>query len=215
VLAARGDGGGDLVRFRGAEHEDHPGRRLFDGLQQRVESLIGDLVRFVDDENLVAVARRLVAHVFTQLAHFIDAAVGGGVDFDDVRGAAGGDFQAACAHPARRGRGALDAVQAARQDARNGGLAGAALSRKDVAVGNAFLGDGVFERGLDVLLVDHVLERLRPVFSGDYLVHGAGKCQAPGDPRHTNRTATVASFRTWRGLQPPAARSPRPDKYSS
>jgi len=215
VLTARSDGGGDLVRFRGAQHEDHPWRRLFDGLQQRVEGLTGDLVGFVDDENLVAVARRLVAHIFAQLAHFIDAAVGGGVDFNNVRSAAGGDFEAACAHPARRGRGAFDAVQAARQDARDGGLPGAALSRKNVTMGDAFLGDGVFEGGLDVLLVDHLPERLRPVFSSDYLVHGAGECQAPGDPRHANRTATVASFRTWRGLQPPAARSPRPDKTSS
>ena len=32
----------------------------------------------------------------------------------------------------------------------------------------------------------------------------------PGDPRHTNRTTTVASFRTWRGLRPSVARSPEP-----
>ena len=59
-------------------------RRLFDGLEQRVEGLVGDLVGFVDDEDLVAVARGLVADVFAQFAHFVDAAIGGGVDFDDV-----------------------------------------------------------------------------------------------------------------------------------
>ena len=77
------------MRFGGAEDEDGPWRRLFDGLEQRVEGLVGDLVGFVDDEDLVAVARRLVADVFAQFAHFVDAAIGGGVDFDDVHGAAG------------------------------------------------------------------------------------------------------------------------------
>jgi hypothetical protein len=69
----------------------------------------------------------------------------------------------------------LNAVQAAGQNARDGGLAGAALARKNVAVGDALLRDGVFERGLDVLLVDHVVKRLRPVFSGDDLIHGVGR----------------------------------------
>ena len=222
MLAARGDGGRDLVGLRGAEHEDGPGRRLLDGLQERVERLVGDLVGFVDNENFVAVASRLVAHVFAQFAHFIDAAVGSRVDFDDVHRPAAGDFQTTGAHPARRRRRAFHAVQAARQNPRHGGLPCPALPRKNIAVSDAVLRNGVFERGLDVLLVDHLPERLRPVFSSDDLVHGAGEsvylrtsCQAPGNPRHTNRTATVASFRTWRGLQPPVARSPGPDKHLS
>ena len=144
VLAARRDGGRNLVRFRGAEHEHGPGRRLFDGLQQRVEGFVGDLVGFVDDENLVAVARRLIAHVLAQLAHFVDAAIGGGVDFDHVHRAAGGDFLATRAHAAGLVGGTVHAVQAARQDARHGGLAGAALARKNVAVRDAVLRDGVF-----------------------------------------------------------------------
>src|SRR5258707_11849316 len=41
------------------------------------------------DEYLVFVAGRLVADVFAQLAHFVDSAVGGGVDFDDVDRAPG------------------------------------------------------------------------------------------------------------------------------
>ena len=137
MLAARGDGGRNLVRFGGAEDEDRPLGRLFEGLQQRVEGFVGDLVRFVDDEDLVAVARRPVADVLAQLAHFVDAAIGGRVDFDDVRRVAGGDFQAAGAHAAGLGGGSLDAVQAARENARDGGLAGAALSGEDVAVRDA------------------------------------------------------------------------------
>ena len=146
-------------------------------------------MRFVDDEDLVAVARRAVADVLAQLAHFVDAAIGGRVDLDHVHGAAGGDLEATGALAAGRGGGPFDAVQAARQDARDGGLAGAALAGEDVAVRDAVLRDGVFERGLDVFLVDQLGKRLRPVFSGDDLVHGERSCeicQAPGDPRHTS-----------------------------
>ena len=100
VLAARRNGRRNLVRFRGAEHENGPGRRLFDGLQQRVEGFVGDLVRFVDDEDFVAVARRLIAHVLAQFAHFVDAAIGGGVDFDHVHRPARRDLPATRAHPA-------------------------------------------------------------------------------------------------------------------
>ena len=110
MLAARCDGRRNFVRFGGAEHEDRPLRRLFDGFQQRVEGLVGDLVGFVDDENLVAVAGRLVAHVFAQFAHLIDAAIAGRVDFDHVDGAAFGDFLTAGAHAAGRGGRPLHAI---------------------------------------------------------------------------------------------------------
>src|ERR1019366_5414925 len=219
VLAARRDGRRNLVRFRGAEHEDGPRRRLFDGLEERVEGLVGDLVGFVDAEDLVAVARRLVADIFAQFAHFIDTAIAGGIDFDYVHGAAGGDFLTTGALAAGRRSGSLDAVQAARQNARDGGLPGAALTRKNVAVRDPVLCDGILQRVLDVFLIDHVGKGLWAVLSGDYLVHGVGirmprgqLCQAPGNPRHTNRTTTVASSRTGRGLRPSVARSPRPDK---
>ena len=79
-------------------------RRLLDRLQQRVEGFVGDLVRFVDDENLVAVARRPVADVLAQLAHLVDAAIGGRVDLDHVDAAAGGDLLAAGALAAGRRR---------------------------------------------------------------------------------------------------------------
>lgn len=56
LLAAGGDGGGDLMGFRGAEDEDGPLGRLFQGLQEGVEGLVRDLVGFVNDEDFVAVA---------------------------------------------------------------------------------------------------------------------------------------------------------------
>ena len=76
---------GILCDFGGAQHEDHPLGRFFQRLQQRVEGFVGDLMRFVNDEDFVAVARRTIAHVLAQFAHFVDAAIGGRVDFDDIQ----------------------------------------------------------------------------------------------------------------------------------
>ena len=73
------------------------------------------------------------------------------------------------------GRGPLFAVQAPRQDARHGGLAGTALAGKDVAVRDALLRDGVLERGLDVFLADQFGEGLGPVLAGDDLIHAVAE----------------------------------------
>src|SRR6185436_8779693 len=88
---------------------------LLDRFQQRIESFIGDLVRFVDDENLVLVPCRLIPDVLAQLTHFIDAAIGSRVDFDDVDCSARGNLAARRALAARRRRGPLYTIQAARQ----------------------------------------------------------------------------------------------------
>ena len=45
---------------------------------------------------------------------------------------------------------------------------------------DALLGDGVCQGGLDVLLVDHVVKGLRPVFARDDLVHGRAVMPGPG-----------------------------------
>ncbi len=225
LLAARGDGHRDLVRFRRTENKDDPLGRLFERLEERVESLVRNLMGFVDDENFVAVAGRAEANVLAQFAHFVDAAIGGRVDFDDVHRAALRDLEAAGALAAGRNGRTFGAIQAARENTGDRGFAGSALAGEDVTVRDAPLGNGVFDRRANVFLADQFGERLRTILAGDYLVRlggGGGRrrgghrvlriCQTPGDPRHTSNTATVASFRTWRGLRLSVARSPEPDK---
>ncbi len=51
---------------------------------------------------------------------------------------------------------------------------GAALARKNVAVSDAVLGDRIAQGGLDVLLTQHIVERLRTILSGYDLIHGGG-----------------------------------------
>jgi hypothetical protein len=57
VLAARADGLGNILRLGGRHHEDDVVRRLLQGLQQRVEGRVGDLMGLVEDVDLVAIAR--------------------------------------------------------------------------------------------------------------------------------------------------------------
>ena len=106
VLAARADGLGNVLGLGGGHHEDDVVGRLFERLQQRVEGGVGDLVRLVEDVDLVAVARGAVAGGVAQLANLVDAAVGGGVDLDDVDGVAGPDLGAGLADLAGLGGGA-------------------------------------------------------------------------------------------------------------
>ena len=172
VLAARADGLGNVLGLGGGHHEDDVGGRLFEGLEQGVEGGVGDLVGLVEDVDLVAVAGGGVAGGVAQLANLVDAAVGGGVDLDDIDGVAGADLGAGFAELAGLDGGAgggadgVAAVEGHGQDAGDGGLADAAVAAEDVSVGDAVLGERVGEGDGDVVLADDVGEALGAVFSG-------------------------------------------------
>ena len=103
-LRARQDRLGNLVELGRRHHEDDVRRRLLDRLQQRVERRRRQLVDFVDDEDLVAVAHRHDAEAGDDhLADVVDAGVGRGVDLEDVDVAPFGDLDARVAHAARIG----------------------------------------------------------------------------------------------------------------
>ena len=174
MLAARLDGRGQFVRLRGRQHEERARGRFLQGLEQRVEGLRGQHVRFVNDEDLVAIARGQVAHRFPQFADFVDAAVGGGVNFLDVHGISRGDFHARRARAVGSHRGPRNAVERLGQDARRGGLSHAARPREDVSVGDAIRLDGVLQSVGYQVLTHHVIESLGAIFAGDDLV-GHGK----------------------------------------
>ena len=97
-LAARADGRQHAREVGRAEDEDEVGRRLLDQLQQRVPGLRGELVRLVDDVDLVAALDRLQHGALADLADVVDAALRGGVHLDHVERAAVRD------RLARRGR---------------------------------------------------------------------------------------------------------------
>ncbi|SJN39695.1 Putative NADH dehydrogenase/NAD(P)H nitroreductase SCO5049 [Micrococcus luteus Mu201] len=165
VVGAGADGPDDLLRLRGGEDELQMLRRLLHDLEQRVEARRGDHVRLVDDEDLVAVPDRGERGPFAQAAGVLHTAVRGRVDLQHVQRArpAGGQVPARVALAARRGRGALGAVQAAREDAGGRGLAAAARAGEEVGVVHAVLRQCGAQRDRDMVLPDHVLETVRAV----------------------------------------------------
>ena len=83
-LAARPDGREHLPEVGRAEDEDEVGRRLLDQLQERVERRIRELVRLVEDVDLVAALDRLEDHVLADLPDVVDPALARRVHLDHV-----------------------------------------------------------------------------------------------------------------------------------
>ena len=175
LLAAREDGVRDLVVLGRREDELHARRRLLERLQERVEGARGEHVDLVDDPHLEAVARRVVARALAQLAHLLDAVVGGAVDLLHVERGAGRDLHAGGALAARLGGRpvALRAVEGLGQDARGGRLADAARAREQEGVADAAGGERVLQRARDGALAHDLVEGLGPPFAReDEVGHG-------------------------------------------
>ena len=165
MVGARPDGADDLLRFRGGEDKLRMRRGFLDELQQRVETRGGDHVGLVDDVDLVAAVHRGEEGALPQVPGVLDTAVAGGVDLDHVDAArpTARQILTGTAHPAGRGRGALLAVQAARQDAGRGGFAATTRPGKQVSVVDAVVVQGPHEGHGDVILADHLGERIRAI----------------------------------------------------
>src|SRR5436309_15130304 len=83
-LAARKNGGRYfLVLGRGQDKHGVLGR-LFESFKKSIKGVVGDLMRLIDNSDLVAAAGGRVTHVFAQLADLFDAAVGGGVNLQNI-----------------------------------------------------------------------------------------------------------------------------------
>ena len=169
VLATGANRLRNVLRLRGRHHEYDPRRRLFQGLQQRIEGCIGYLVSFVEDKDAVAVASRFGGSRGNQPAHLFDAAIRGRVDFDHVHGAhrAFANLAAGVAHAAGFGHRAVAglAVQGHRQNAGNRRLSNSAMPAENVTVGDALLFQRILQSTDNVILSDHIGELLWTVFA--------------------------------------------------
>ncbi len=172
--------------------------RLFQGLEQRVERLLGEHVDFVDDINLELGGGRDVLDRLAQAADFIDAAVAGSVNFEHIERAAFGDFPATRVVVVESHCRSSGGVEALGKDARDGGLARAARPAKQVGVGDAVLLDGVGQGLGDVFLSHHLAEPLRAILPGYDLIGHRVQSNARVTTADTEQTA-VAAFRPWRG----------------
>ena len=108
-LAARAHGRQHLREIGRAEDEDEVRRRLLDQLQERVPGGVRELVRLVEDVDLVAPLDRLEHDAVADLADVVDAALRRGVHLDHVerrarrrsRGTRGTCRRASSSGPAR------------------------------------------------------------------------------------------------------------------
>ena len=196
LQAAAQHRGQHLVGVGRRQHELQVFRRLLQRLEQRAEGVLGELVRLVDHEDLVAAHAGLVGSPLDQLACLVDAAVGRRVELDVVDEAVGIDLGAGLALAAglrRDAAGAVGtgAVQALGQDARDRGLADAARAGEQVRVVQAAAGQRVAQRTHHVFLSDHLAEMARPVLARENhrphapILRGALTC-----PRRAARITT-------------------------
>ena len=163
-LAPRPDGREHLRDVGGAEDEDEVGRRLLDQLQECVEGCIRQLVRLVEDVDLVAALDRLEHDALADLPDVVDPALRGGVHLDHVERGPVRDRDARVAGAVGGGRRPLRAVQRFREDPRQRRLPGAARPGEQVRLPDLLGLDRIPKRAHDGLLADDLVEALRAVF---------------------------------------------------
>ena len=177
-LTARAHRRQHLAQVGGAEDEDEVGRRLLDQLQERVPGGVRELVRLVEDVDLVAPLGRLEDDALADLADVVDPALRGGVHLDDVERGAVGDRDAGVADLVRRRRRPLRAVERLREDPRHRGLAGAARAGEEVRLPHLVGRERVAQCPHDPLLADHLVEVLGPVLPVEG-GHAPSKAECP------------------------------------
>ena len=159
VLAARQDGGGELLRLRGGEHEQQARRWLLERLEKRVGRRAAEHVRLVEHPNAHPAAQAGEPHLLPEVAHVLDRVVRGGVELRDVGMRPLLHEAARLAHAARAPRGIFVlAVDRHRQEARRGRLPDAARTREEVGVPRPAAPDGGEEDVLDMFLTHDLVE---------------------------------------------------------
>src|SRR5690349_20478067 len=182
MLAPRPDRLRNVFR-RGCRHHEHDVRRWFlQGLEQRIERSVCNLVGLVENVNLEAVACRTIPCRLPQLANLIDAAVRCSVNFNHIDRTSSPHFSARFANPARFRYWPVGgaAIQSHCENAGNGRLTNPSMPAEDIAMSNPLLLDGIFQCTCDMVLANYVREALRTVFARqDLVAHGETQLYRP------------------------------------
>ena len=176
ALAAGQDGHRHLADLGGGEDELHMGRRLFQGLEKRVERRRGQHVHFVDHIDLVAGLHGGIAGPVQQLPHLVHLGAAGGVQLQHVHVPPLDDGAAVAAVHRQIDGGAMDGlaleVQGPGQQAGGGGLAHPAHPGEHEGVGDPARSKGMGQGADHGLLADQVLEPTGAVLAGQHLIGG-------------------------------------------
>ncbi len=143
ALAATDDCRWNFMFFRGGQYENDLGRRLFNGLEESIESFLGEHVAFVYDVELEAAALGHQRCSFDENAGVIHGVIGSGVDFQNRRRNSLFDFHAHGTDHAGFSRGSLFAVERLSQDTGARGFSGTAGTCKQIGMSNAIVVDGI------------------------------------------------------------------------
>src|SRR5216683_7459791 len=137
TLKPREDRFRHLLRFGGCQDNLDVRWWLFDGFQQCIEGLVGELVGFVDDVDLEPITGRTITQIFDDRAGVVDFTVSRAINLNHIERIAGANLLACRAIPAGFRGGPLCTIQAARQNPRRGGLADPANPGKQKRMSNA------------------------------------------------------------------------------
>ena len=188
VLGPAPDGGHDLVRLGGGEHEDHVVGRLFESFEERVLRARRQHVDLVEEVHL-GPARGAERDLGEQVAHVVDPIVRRGVKLVEIERGAFLDRFARGAQTARLAVDRVLAVENLGEYAGQGGLARATGAREQVQVSDPVLADRVAKGAHDVLLAAYGVEPAgsvapvqRLVLHGWILPTGTTDARSRADP---------------------------------
>jgi hypothetical protein len=142
-VRARANSPDHFFGFGGRENELDVFRRFFHDFEQSIESLLSDHMGFIEDENLVPIARGGKPGSFAKFSGVIDSVVACGVDFDDIERprTVSGQFHTAVALSARCVGRAFGTIKASRKDSSGRRFPATARSRKQIGVIGAILSE--------------------------------------------------------------------------
>ncbi len=83
------------------------GRRLLQGFEEGIKGLFGEHMDFINNKNLISTLGRQVLNIFPEFPNFIDAAITGAVDFQDIKAMPLGYLQTGRTLIAGRGSGTV------------------------------------------------------------------------------------------------------------
>ena len=84
MVGSRTNGANYFVGLRRRKNELHMLWWLLDDFEKSVEALLGDHVGLIQDENLVAIARRRIHSALTKVSCVVHSVVAGSVDLDNI-----------------------------------------------------------------------------------------------------------------------------------
>ena len=216
----------NILRLRRRHHEDDVIRRLLQRLQQRIERRIRNLVRLIQNVNLVLVSRRPIPRRIPQLAYLVDPAIGRRVDLDHIHRIARANLRAALAHQAWLRRrpdlapNRIPAVQRTRQNARDRRLPNPPVPAEDIPMRNPVLRQRIHQRDRHMVLPRNIRKPLWPILPGQYLItHKSDALISilPPQPAPSRRQNTEPLWLTAPGrtaqTYPSAARPPSPPHH--